>query len=199
MRVTDIKQQVKNKSRYAIFVDGKYTLSLSIGELQDQKIKIDQQINQEDLQALTAVAAEDKLYMLVIGLLARRPRSAWEIRQYLARKKASSDVSDKILNKLSSRGLIDDASFAAAWVASRQLLKPSSRRKLMLELQQKHISKDIISEVLGDYEQSEQQALRELITKKRQTTRYKDNTKLMAYLLRQGFNYGDIKQAIADE
>ena len=69
----------------------------------------------------------------------------------------------------------------------------------MLELQQKHISKEIISEVLGDYEPSEQQALNELITKKRQTTRYKDNTKLMAYLLRQGFNYGDIKQAISDQ
>lgn len=148
MRITDIKQQVKNKSRYAIFVDGNYCLSLSITELQDQKIKIDQQINQAELSALKSVAAEDKLYMLVIGLLARRPRSEWEIRQYLTRKNAEDDVITKILNKLSSRGLIDDTSFAEAWVASRQLLKPSSRRKLMLELQQKHISKDVISKSL---------------------------------------------------
>lgn len=199
MRITDIKQQVKNKSRYAIFVDGNYCLSLSITELQDQKIKIDQQINQAELSALKSVAAEDKLYMLVIGLLARRPRSEWEIRQYLTRKNAEDDVITKILNKLSSRGLIDDTSFAEAWVASRQLLKPSSRRKLMLELQQKHISKDVISEVLEDYEELEHKALNELIAKKRQISRYQDNTKLMAYLLRQGFNYGDIKQALAND
>ncbi len=198
MRITDIKQQVKNKDRYSVYVDGDYAFSLSADELVAQKIASNQEITKEQLETLIKTAVEDKAYQAALGLIARRTRSVWEMQQYLARKQYNQPIITKILNKLSSRGMLNDTAFAEAWVQNRQLLKPTSRRKLQQELQQKNISKSIISEVLADYEDAEQNALKALVEKKRPLPRYQDQSKLMAYLVRQGFSYGDIKAALSD-
>lgn len=198
MRITDIKQQVKNKDRYSVYVDGDYAFSLSADELVAQKIASNQEITKEQLETLIKTAVEDKAYQAALGLIARRTRSVWEMQQYLARKRYNQPIITKILNKLSSRGMLNDTAFAEAWVQNRQLLKPTSRRKLQQELQQKNISKSIISEVLADYEDAEQNALKALVEKKRPLPRYQDQSKLMAYLVRQGFSYGDIKAVLSD-
>jgi len=198
MRITDIKQQVKNKDRYSVYVDGDYAFSLSADELVAQKIASNQEITKEQLETLIKTAVEDKAYQAALGLIARRTRSVWEMQQYLARKQYNQPIITKILNKLSSRGMLNDTAFAEAWVQNRQLLKPTSRRKLQQELQQKNISKSIISEVLADYEDAEQNALKALVEKKRPLPRYQDQSKLMAFLVRQGFTYGDIKAALSD-
>ena len=198
MRITDIKQQVKNKDRYSVYVDGDYAFSLSADELVAQKIASNQEITKEQLETLIKTAVEDKAYQAALGLIARRTRSVWEMQQYLVRKQYNQPIITKILNKLSSRGMLNDTAFAEAWVQNRQLLKPTSRRKLQQELQQKNISKSIISEVLADYEDAEQNALKALVEKKRPLPRYQDQSKLMAYLVRQGFSYGDIKAALSD-
>jgi RecX family. len=42
-------------------------------------------------------------------------------------------------------------------------------------------------------------ALREIVAKKRQLTKYRnDQLKFMQYLARQGFNYSDIKQVLGE-
>jgi len=52
--------------------------------------------------------------------------------------------------------------------------------------------------VLEEDETDERQVLRELIERKRRQAKYQDNIKLMQYLSRQGFSYGDIKSALED-
>ncbi|HEX5455917.1 MAG TPA: RecX family transcriptional regulator, partial [Candidatus Saccharimonadales bacterium] len=82
---------------------------------------------------------------------------------------------------------------------NRRLLKPTSRRKLVLELRQKRISDEIISAVMDSEPADEREVLKELIAKKSGQTRYQDKQKLMQYLARQGFNYSDIKSALSEE
>ncbi len=196
MKITDIKQQVKRADRYSIYVDNKYSFSLSEGELLAQHIKIGQEFDKTEFDAVQQTAVEDKAYMRSLDLLARRPRSVWEMEQYLKRKGYENNTVTKILNKLSNRGLLDDKKFALAWVRDRRVLKPVSKRRLLQELQQKKISQKIISEVLEQDETNEQDVLRDVIAKKRTQSRYQDNQKLIAYLLRQGFRYDDVKQLL---
>ncbi len=197
MKITDIKQQVKRQGRYSIYIDGKYSFSLSEHELLLQGLRIGQEFDKQEFEKIQDTAAEDKAYMRALDLLARRPRSVWEMEQYLKRKGYEHNIIQNILNMLSNRGLLDDKKFATSWVESRRLLKPVSKRRLSQELQQKKISKDIISLVLEEDETSEQDVLRDLIERKRRQTRYQDNEKLMAYLIRQGFSYGDVKEVLA--
>jgi len=198
MKITAIKQQVKNPNRYSIFIDDKYSFSLSDLALIDSKLAVGDELKQDELISHKNRADTDKLYNNCLNYIARRMRSKWEIENYLSRKKASPTLINEIVNKLSIKGLIDDGQFASRFVADRNLLKPTSRRKLILELRSKKISESIINDVLKADQDAELDNLRRVIDSKRRQTKYQDNNKLMQYLAGQGFNYGDIKAVLEE-
>jgi len=197
MKITAIKQQVKRAGRYSIFVDGKYAFSLSESALLEHKLASGQELTKERLGEFKKLSSEDKLYNQTLRYVAMRLRSRWEVEFYLKRKDASPTLIDEILNKLSNIGMIDDRKLAQAFVNDRQLLRPTSRRKIIMELRKKHIEQGLIDEIVGQDTESDQTALRAIIERKRQQAKYRDDLKLMQYLARQGFNYGDIKTALA--
>ena len=199
MKITDIKQQVKRQGRYSLYVDGKYSFSLSESELLKTGIRIGKEYSQVELEELLQTAVLDKANMRALDYLSRRQRSEWELRDYLKRKDYDSPTIDVILNRLSDYGYIDDLKFAQTWINNRRQLKPTSLRRLRQELMQKRVSKEVIEEALQTDEGDEKSALRELVNKKRAQSRYQDDQKLIAYLLRQGFNYGDIKTVISNQ
>lgn len=196
MKVTGIKAQVKTAGRYSIFVDGKYAFSLSDVALLEQQIKIGLELTKERVAELKQLSSDDKLYGATLRYLGIRPRSEWEVRTYLQRKKASPALVESILNKLSISEYINDHSFAQAWVSNRRLLRPTSKRKLQQELRAKRVSDEVIGQVLAADESDERQLLRELALKKR--ARYADKVKLMQYLVRQGFSYDDVKAVVSE-
>jgi regulatory protein len=198
VKITNIKQQVKRTDRYSVFVDDKYAFSLSETALLESKIASGDQLTAGQVQDFKKLSEDDKLYSQTLRYIALRPRSKWEIEFYLQRKKAEPDQTESILNKLSVIGLIDDEKFAKAFVSDRRLLKPSSRRKLILELRKKRIADDIIQTAISDESSDEHTALLEVIARKRRQTKYQDDEKLMQYLARQGFNYSDIKAVLND-
>lgn len=194
MKISSIKQQVKRKDRYAIYIDGKYSFSLGELELINSKLKLGQELTSAELKDLQGRAKLDKAYDRALNYIAIRPRSRWEISDYLKRKKHDNKDIDFILNKLSDSGYVNDESFAQAWVSNRRLLKPISRRKLIMELRQKRVDSSIIEKVLADDETTDISTLQQVVEKKRR--RYPDDIKLMRYLASQGYNYQDIKYAL---
>lgn len=196
MRVTQIKQQQKNKQRYAIFLDDAYAFSVSERALVSSGLEIGNVYDAAELDALQQRLGFEKAYDKALDMLARRPRSNWEMHQYLERKDFAADVIEVVIEKLTERGYLDDAAFVRSWVTSRQLLKNSSTRRLRQELRAKRIPSDIIEAYFSDSDIDELSNLRELAQRKMQQSRYQDKTKLMQYLARQGFNYGDIKTVI---
>jgi len=199
MKITAIKQQVKQQGRYSIFVEGKYSFSLSDTALLDSKLVNGQDLTEKEIREYKKLALDDKLYNRALQYVVMRPRSVWEVEFYLKRKEADPLLSQQIVNKLSNIGLLDDESFARSWIASRRLLKPTSRRRLVLELRQKHVPAEVSERVLAEEEVDELSVLKELIERKRKQTKYRDDQKLMQYLARQGFGYGDIKQALSND
>jgi regulatory protein len=203
MKITAIKQQEKLKDRYSVFVDGKYSFSLSEGALLDSGLASGREVSAEDLKGYKQLSADDKLYGNALRFAAMRLRSRWELTEYLRRKQGSPEATEIIMAKLERVGFVNDEYFAKSWVENRRLLKPSSRRKLQQELKAKRIGDDIISRVLQDENGSERTALQETISRKRRQAKYRDDEmKLMQYLVRQGFGYDDVKSAVrgvADE
>ena len=197
MKITSIKQQAKMTDRYSIFVDEKYAFSLSESALLQSGLASGQELTSEQVKEYKQHSADDKLYNQTLRYVAMKPRSRWEIEFYLEHKKhASPSLAESILNKLSIIGLLDDKKLAQALVNDRRLLRPTSRRKMIMELRKKHIADEIIEEALGSESEHEISALEEVIVKKRQQAKYQDDLKLMQYLARQGFGYGDIKEVL---
>ena len=199
MMITSVKQQIKRPDRYSIFVEGKYAFSLSETALLESKLVNGQELNEDEIREYKQLSSDDKLYNKALRYVAMRPRSRWEIEQYLFRKKASPALIEQITNKFNMIGLIDDQKLAQAFVNDRRLLRPTSRRKMILELRNKHLADEYIQQAIGEDNSDEQTALEAIIKNKRRQSKYQDDLKLMQYLSRQGFNYGDIKAALSKD
>jgi len=197
MKITDIKQQVRQKDRFSVFISGKYAFSLSRTQLQDSVLKIGSELSPSELKDWQKQSTQGKLLDKALRWLAIRPRSTWELQDYLRRNQVDKAEAKVVIDKIMSYGYIDDLKFAQSWVGSRRALKAVSIRRLRQELAQKHVASEIIKQVLAEDQTDELTVLRELIERKQHQSRYADKEKLIAYLARQGFSYSDIKEALA--
>ncbi|MDK2898817.1 MAG: regulatory protein [Patescibacteria group bacterium] len=210
MIISSITPQTRNKNRVNISVDGVYRFSLDVYQLVDLNIKIGRECNEAELVALEQESEFGKAYSRALEYCLMRPHSVGEIKDYLYRKTKStrnkkgeikaglsSEITVRILARLTEKGYVSDEKFARYWVENRSLTKGSSRRKLISELRSKGVSSIIIEQVLKDTERDDSQEIQKIILKKRQ--RYSDEKKLIAYLARLGFDYDTIKQALSKE
>lgn len=196
MKITRIAQQQKRTERYSIYVDDTYAFSLSETALLDSKLSVGQEVTAKEVEQYKLLSADDKLYAQTLRYVAMRPRSTWEVKNYLERKHASPDLIANLLNKLSNNKLVDDLAIAQMYVHDRQLLRPASRRKITYELRKKHIPESSIEMALNEID--DLRALHQIIAAKRRQSRYRDTNKLLRYLATQGFSYEDIKNALAE-
>ncbi len=199
VKISAIKQQVKRTDRYSIFLDGKYTFSFSENELLKIGLRVNQEITEDELIALRNNAVADKAYDQALGQLSRRVRSEWELRDYLRRKEHPDEVIEITIERLTERGYVNDAVFAERWIENRRLLKSTSTRRLQQELRQKRVADDVIAQALESDDTDEHELLRRVVEKKRTQTKYQDEQKLIQYLLRQGYNYGDVRSVLSDQ
>ncbi len=197
MRVTAIKQQVKNPERASIVVDGKYSFSLSLNDLVVEKLKIGIVLDEPKLTSLKKKSADGKLKMRSLEWVLLRPHSIREFREYLKRKKAEPELTDKLIEEFLSRGYLDELRFATWW-RDRCVQKQKSNRAIEFELRNKGIDREVISEVINTDDSDEKVRLKTSINKLRSRTRYQDPKKLTAYLVGRGYSYSLVKEVLSD-
>lgn len=215
--ITDIKEAVRDQDRLNIYIDGKFFCSLALSQVVDLKLKIGRVLTDEELVELKRASEFGKLYQRALEYALLRPHSQKELRDYLKKKTLSRTIRVKnkktgeyqtklkegfdaslvepVLARLIERGYVDDERFARLWVENRSVRKGVSQKKLRLELQAKGVAQDIIENCLSEGVRNEQEELAKVIARK--AKKYPDEQKLIQYLLRQGFNYSDILDALS--
>jgi regulatory protein len=197
MKITALKQQIKNPERVSIFVDEKYSFSLSLDELITHKLKNGAEISEADVKRFKKISADGKLRGRALEWLMNRPHSEREFRDYLYRKKTEPDQIDGLVNEFTGKGYLDNAKFAV-WFSELQARRNKSDRQIKAELFKKGISREVAAEILEQNEGGEDQRLALLIDKKSKLSRYKnDQQKLMQYLVAQGFSWQSVKHALS--
>ena len=221
LKITKISQQDKRQDRYSIYVNEKYSFSLSEYQLAGSGLRLGKEFTATELETLQNESKFGKAYERALNYVMIRPRSQREIFDYLKRsfmyprpkmytdkagqqhfkkvevdKVQTGEMIERVIDRLQTKGYINDEAFARAWIQSRQLTKKSSKRKLEQELRAKQVDSEIIATLLQNEDINEIQNLNDLITKKRRLQRYQDTVKLTQYLLRQGYNYDDIKSSL---
>lgn len=204
MWITAIKAQVKNPGRASIFVDGKYSFSLSLDELVAERLKTKQELGEAELDRLKKLSADGKLKGRALEWVLNRPHSTREFQDYMRRKRADPEQVEGWQQEFITRGYLSDEKFAA-WRIDVRRRGGKSERAIRSELISKGIPREIIDEQLSaaqEYgmEQDEYTRLLMLIAKKRKLSRYaSDPQKLMQYLAGKGFGFDDIKRALRGE
>jgi regulatory protein len=197
MKITSIKQQIKNPERVSIFVDAKYSFSLSLDELLAQQLKNNVELSEADIKRLKKISADGKLRARALEWLMNRPHSEREFRDYLYRKKAEPDQISGLVDEFTQKGYLDNAKFAL-WFSELQARRNKSDRQIKAELFKKGISREVVAETLEQGSDNEAMRLKLLIEKKSKLSRYKnDPQKLVKYLVAQGFSWQAVKENLA--
>ena len=202
MKITAIKAQVKSDDRVSVFVDDKYSFSLTLDQLLDQKLKKGYELDHTEIQNLKKLSDEGKLKQRTLEWVLGRPHSTKEFRDYLYQKKADKDLIDAWVDDFTEKKYLDDEAFAR-WFAEKRRRKNKSDRAIKSELYAKGIDSVTIQNVVtelenedDDSDNSEKLALRTLVNKLSDRPRYQDEQKLKTYLISKGFSYADIKEVL---
>ncbi|MEZ0384713.1 MULTISPECIES: recombination regulator RecX [Mycobacteriaceae] len=92
---------------------------------------------------------EEQAKSLCLRLLTARARTRAELAGQLTKRGYPDDVSDRVLDRLATAGLIDDADFAQQWVRSRRERAGKGRKVIAAELRTKGVDEDVIAEALA--------------------------------------------------
>jgi regulatory protein len=195
--ITALDIQKRNKKRVNVYLNEEYAFSLPLDEA--AKLRKGQSLSEADVSALQS---EDEVLRAVdrgANFLSFRPRSVHEVRKNLVDKETPPQVIDAALLRLEALGYLDDRAFAQFWINQRNQFKPLSPRALKHELRQKGIAAAIIDEVLAevDADDSAYRAAQSQVRKLRGHDQRAFRDKLLAFLARRGFSYGDSKTAVA--
>jgi regulatory protein len=195
MKITAIKQQVKNPERVSIFVDNKYEFSLSLDELVKYKLKNNDELSAADVKKYKKISADGKLRARALEWLMNRPHSEREFRDYLYRKKVEPEQIDSLVDEFTQKKYLDNVKFAG-WFTELQARRGKSDRAIKAELFKKGIGRELADQAVPENAGEEEARLKAMIEKKSRLSRYKnDPQKLAKYLTSQGFSW----QAVKDE
>jgi len=142
-KITAITQQKRNSRRWSIFIDKKFFAGCSEDMVVALGLRRGLELSVEDIAELREKLGVAKVRQRALDYLSRRGRSEKEMRDYLKRKSYEAKEIESAINWLIERKYIDDRQFAADWVRGRLAVSPRGRRKLLLELYQKGVSREI--------------------------------------------------------
>jgi len=197
VKITKISQQIKNENRANIYIDGRYCFSLTISQLLDSRIKLNNEIDEVQLTVFKKISQDGKLKIRTLEWLMLRPRSQKELYDYLYRKKLDAEDVELWIKEFKTKGYQNDESFTSWWIEQRRNKKRSAKF-IKSELRTKGIKSEIIDNALATSLIDDKSALNELIAKKRLLPKYQDDKKLIEYLMRQGYHYSLIKEVLAE-
>ncbi len=196
MNVTGLKAQIKNSDRVNVFLDGKYSFSLTLDQLLESGLKKGSELNDGDLAVLKKLSADGKMRARALEWVMNRPRSLQEFREYCYRRKIDTALSDAWQSDFQTKKYLDEERFAD-WFAEMRVRKLKSKRSVVQELMSKGITRSLAENVVSEKLQKDDDSLTQLIHKLQNRSRYQDEKKLIAYLIGKGFAYQDIKLALS--
>ena len=146
---------------------------------------------------------------ILLDQLTGQARSRKELADKLAAKNVPDDVAGRLLDRFEEVGLIDDAAYARAWIASRGSReagggKQLARRALAQELRRKGVDDEVAREALDEIDPADEEAAaRELVRRKLRSVARVDDTaatrRLVGMLARKGYGSGLAFAVVRDE
>jgi regulatory protein len=196
--ITALEVQKKNKERVNVYIDGRFAFGLAA--IEAVKLRRGQKLADDEIAALQERDEAHQAHEAALRYLDYRPRSVDEVRRHLKGKGVEPDVMDKVVERLTEVGLLDDRAFARYWLENRSDFRPRGERALRMELRQKGVPDDIIAEALSEEHSEDDSANRAAMTQARKihTSDPREfRRKLEAHLVRRGFSYDIAREAAA--
>lgn len=196
-KITALKVQKRNPNRVNIYLDGQFAFGLA--RIVAAWLSLDQELDDKKIAELQAQDTQEVAYQKSLTLIGYRPRAEAEVSRRLREGGFEEPVIEATLDRLRKAGLVEDAAFARIWVENRSAFRPRGRRALAMELRQKGVEEEEISQALDAAADEDQLALEAARRQARRLEKLDWETfrkKLSGFLGRRGFAYGTIAPVI---
>ena len=203
--ITKITQQKKDSERYNIFLDEKY--AFSVHETVLVKFGLTKGMPLEDWSIDEMVYEDEisKAFNRALHYLGFRMRSEFEVKQKLIETGYGEAVVLEAIVKLRKLGFLNDETFSEALLQTQKRNSSRGPRAIKQELEKKGIGKELQEKVLESYSEEEQVKIAKKLAEKATATASNRLTpprqlqqKIQNALLRKGYSFDIIKQALAD-
>lgn len=140
---------------------------------------------------------------IALNLLEVRMRSTSELRQALARKNVPADIAEDLVERFTRVGLLNDAEFARAFVATREKVNRHGVVRIRQDLRAKGIDDELAQAVLAELDPDSQvEAARTFASKKMRSLARVDQAtatrRLYGALARRGFPSSLVAQVVRE-
>ena len=197
MTITDIQPARKGMSR--LYIDGEFALSLDTRALSEYGVSAGMEIDDDELHELIEKCEYRRAKEKALWLLSGKDYSRKGLFDKLI-KEASEDTAEEICSRMEELGLIDDEKYARRLAHDLFYIKKLSYRGVVYKLMEKGIDKELCEEIADEFEIDPVEQLIDRIEKKYsdKLDDEKNRRRTIAALQRLGYNWGDIKSALAE-
>ena len=195
MTITAIEP--RRKGLCAVFIDGEYAMKLDAEIVLGHRLDVGREITDEQLHEAVIASDHKRCKDKAMWLISYRDHSRRELCDKL-RKDYSDESVEAAVTRCEELGLIDDSRYARRYVADLINIKHLSERGIRQKLREKGIDRDLIDEILAEYELDEAQQIRDIIERKyaRSLSDEKTRRRAVSALQRMGFSYADIRSVL---
>lgn len=200
--ITKITQQKKDTERYNIFLDEKYAFSVHESVL--VKFGLTKGLTLENWSIDDMVYEDEisKAFNRALHYLGFRMRSEHEVKQKLLELGYGEAVVLEAIVKLRNLGFLNDETFSKALLETQKRSSGRGPRAIQQELQRKGIGKALQEKMLNTYSEDEQVEVARKVAEKeaarnRSQSPQQKEQRIHNSLLRKGYSYDIIKQALA--
>jgi regulatory protein len=198
-KITEIKAGKSLRlKRSSIFLDDRFAFSLDNTVILKEKLQVGQTLSEKEVELLAGADRFERCLNAALLFLGYRPRSEAETRTRLQKHGYTGGEINRVIERLKSLKLLNDAAFAEYWKENRTSFKPRGQRMLKSELRRKGVDPGTISEAVEGIDELEN-ARQAAVAKARSlpVTDYQVfRQKLGGYLQRRGFDYGVISKIV---
>jgi len=199
LKITSTEKNKKNKDRLSVYVDGKFSFTISEEDFISMNLYENPVLTEEKIDYIKNTLNFREAKALAVRYLSMKLRTEQEVRTKLKDKGYDSVCIEQVIEELKSIGYINNKLYAQKYVFDRSKLKPLSKRLMRLELKSKGIPDDVADEVLDDWKIEDNVVAENLL--KRKFGKYdlseeKIRQKAYMFLLHRGFSHDTVTEAL---
>ena len=196
LRIKKIKP-TKKSDTLSVTVSG-YKIYISKDSAKESNLAIGMELPKKYHHLLNDTERIPNLKKKVHNFISFKPRTEFQIKQYLAKEGADEHTIEEILVFLYEFNLLDDKKYAKSFIADLYLKKPMGRNIAIRELIERGLPKEIAENAAMEITDSQEyENLEKLVEKKTNSKITKslyERQKLTRYLLSRGFNISMINK-----
>jgi len=152
-------------------------------------------------RSLSPEKQESRARNVLLHQLARSAKSTSQLRKILEQREIDSEIAEKVIERFTEVGLIDDAAYAETIVNSRRNYKGLAKSAIKRELNEKGVSQELVEEAIsGITAEDDFESAKQLATRRFRQMAHLDKEvrtrRLAGYLQRKGYGSNSVFAAI---